>query len=684
MRRVPAIVACLVATLLLAAPALAGPRSRDLRVATTTKIATLNPLLGQLASEYRVWALNFDVLVAFDARTMRPDLNHSLATGWKVSSDRLDVDLPSAARRDVVGRAAADRRRRRLDDELRRQARRAEPMPRPSRTWTVEDRLTVVAHLRHPSVQMNSLWIYILPKHLWKGADTEQWKDFRVPLPLVGSGPYVVTRWNPDGTTVMVRNRHFRRPNSGPERVLMTYYRSGSAAAADLARNRLDVLPSDTIDVPDAQRLQRASGVRVYRSPPFGLEYWVFNLAPNVTSRVHKSVVQDRAIRTALAWAIDRPRLVQSALLGYGAPGNTQVSRSYGRFSLDLSEDPYLGYHFDPARARRILDRAGWRPGPGGVRTKSGARAAFELAYSGMPSEQRAATLIRAWARNVGIEVDLRVHDTATLLGLEFHHDDSGTLMPDFDSELWSIGGDPTPEFLLSLFTKAQLGVWNDSGFVDKTYELDYQQEIRAENEQARIAASHKLQRIATKYLPYIELYEADDIGAVNTRTWSNWTTQPSPRGTAAHRVRLRHDHRAQARQLRQARLSRRAVGARPARGARGARGRRVGACPPARGARAERARRGARMMRLVARKLALALVALLFVLTFSFFLVRAIGDPRADLLRAPHTSAAQRAHLADARGLDRSLLDQYGIYLRNTLSGELETSYRSNRPSWT
>ena len=31
--------------------------------------------------------------------------------------------------------------------------------------------------------------------------------------------------------------------------------------------------------------------------------------------------------------------------------------------------------------------------------------------------------------------------------------------------------------------------------------------------------------------LPYIQLYEADDISAVNTRTWSNWTTQPSPDG---------------------------------------------------------------------------------------------------------------------------------------------------------
>ena len=43
--------------------------------------------------------------------------------------------------------------------------------------------------------------------------------------------------------------------------------------------------------------------------------------------------------------------------------------------------------------------------------------------------------------------------------------------------------------------------------------------------------------------------------------------------------------------------------------------------------------------------------------------------------------SAAERAHLIHARGLDRSLLDQYGIYVRNTLSGQLETSYHSGRP---
>ena len=86
-------------------------------------------------------------------------------------------------------------------------------------------------------------------------------------------------------------------------------------------------------------------------------------------------------------------------------------------------------------------------------------------------------------------------------------------------------------------------------------------------------------------------------------------------------------------------------------------------------------------MSRVIAGKLALALITLAFVLAFNFFLFRAIGDPKEDLLRVPRMTAVQRAHLIEERGLDRSLLDQYGIYVRNTLSGQLEISYHSNRP---
>ena len=529
MRRVPAIVACLLAALVLAPSALADSRSRDLRVATTTKIDTLNPLTGTLAAEYRLWALNFDILIGFDQKSMSPDRHHSLTEHWDESEDGLtwtyhlwpnlkwSDGVPLTAR-DVVW--TMDFLKRRVQSSA------VEAV----RSWQATSDTTVVAHLKHRSVEMKSLWIYILPEHIWKDADNTRWDRYVPKLPLVGSGPYIVTRWHPNGTTVMARNPHFRGTNTGPDRVLMTYYGDGNNAVTDLVQNRLDVMPSDTLDGSDVKRLERTSGVRVYHSPAIGLEYWVFDLAARVTSHVNKRVIQRAAIRKALAWAIDRPKLVQASLLGYGAPGNTQLSHSYGRFTLDLANDPVLGYHYDPQLSRQILDAAGWKVGAGGIRRKDGVRAAFQLAYAGGRTEKRAVTLIRAWARDVGIEIDVRVYDTDKLIALEFNTEND-KLKPNFDTELWSIGGDPSPEFLLSLFTKAQLGVWNDSGWVNDTYERLFRQETRAADDAARVDDIRRMQRLAVANLPYIELYEPDDLGAVNTRTWQNWTTQPSPDG---------------------------------------------------------------------------------------------------------------------------------------------------------
>jgi peptide/nickel transport system substrate-binding protein len=529
MRRVPAIVACLLATALLASPALADNPSRDLRMATTAKIETLNPLVGTLESEYRVWALNYDLLISFDQRTMKPDLAHSLAKEVDTSPDGLTWTYhlgPGLHWSDGAPLTSHD-----VAWTMNFMKRRTHPAALQAvKSWKATNKTTVVAKLTRRSNEMRSLWISILPKHIWKRADTDDWEEFQPPLPLVGSGPYSVTQWKPNGTTVLERNPEFRRDNGGPQRVLMTYYPDPHGAVTDLEQNRLDVMPSATLDPPDAQQLQRSTGVQVFQSPALSLEYWVFNLAPYVTPRVHKDVVRSRAIRTALAWAIDRSQLVQAAVLGYGSPGNTQVPRSYGELSLDLSDDPTLGYHYDPARARRILDQSGWRVGSDGVRSKDGVRAELELAYAGESSEKRAVELIRSWAKDVGIEIDVRVYGTGKLLALE--NNTNGTrLQPDFDTQLWSIDGDPTPEFLLSLFTRAQIGVWNDSGFTNPRYEELYRSERQENDPAARESAIHQLQRIATMHLPYIELYEADDISAVNTRTWSNWTTQPSPDG---------------------------------------------------------------------------------------------------------------------------------------------------------
>jgi len=77
------------------------------------------------------------------------------------------------------------------------------------------------------------------------------------------------------------------------------------------------------------------------------------------------------------------------------------------------------------------------------------------------------------------------------------------------------------------------------------------------------------------------------------------------------------------------------------------------------------------------------ALVAfgtLIFVIVFNFFLFRAVGDPKKDLIRSRLSPAARQAVIRE-RGLDKDKLTQFRIYVRQTLSGDLGTSTNSRKP---
>jgi peptide/nickel transport system permease protein len=85
--------------------------------------------------------------------------------------------------------------------------------------------------------------------------------------------------------------------------------------------------------------------------------------------------------------------------------------------------------------------------------------------------------------------------------------------------------------------------------------------------------------------------------------------------------------------------------------------------------------------VRFVGGKVLLALGTLVFVLVFNFFLFRAAGDPKTDLLRNPRLSGQAVENLIEERGLNESVWTQFRIYVQNTFTGELETSYSTNRP---
>ena len=86
-------------------------------------------------------------------------------------------------------------------------------------------------------------------------------------------------------------------------------------------------------------------------------------------------------------------------------------------------------------------------------------------------------------------------------------------------------------------------------------------------------------------------------------------------------------------------------------------------------------------MLRYIARRIALALPALFGLVVLTFILSRVIpGDPAATLAG----DSATPAQLADIRaryGLDRPIMEQAWVHMRQVLSGDLGNSIFSGRP---
>ena len=84
---------------------------------------------------------------------------------------------------------------------------------------------------------------------------------------------------------------------------------------------------------------------------------------------------------------------------------------------------------------------------------------------------------------------------------------------------------------------------------------------------------------------------------------------------------------------------------------------------------------------RWLAGKTAAAVVTLLFVIVFNFFLFRVMGDPTTQLARIPNASQEEIEKLRTDYGLDKPLLGQFADYVGDTVTLDLGTSQRTRQP---
>jgi peptide/nickel transport system substrate-binding protein len=160
--------------------------------------------------------------------------------------------------------------------------------------------------------------------------------------------------------------------------------------SADLVQNgvRLDLID----DVAKRERIAVTSG------PSAILTYMMMNNTDPALSDVR--------VRRAIALAIDRPALVAAKFSGRARLADTLLPESHWAHAAGNTQ-----YHHDPARARALLDEAGFRDPDG-----AGPRPRLRLTYKTSTDQFRVglARIIAAQLGEVGIAVEVRPFEFAT------------------------------------------------------------------------------------------------------------------------------------------------------------------------------------------------------------------------------------------------------------------------------
>lgn len=217
-------------------------------------------------------------------------------------------------------------------------------------------------------------------------------------------------------------------------------------------------------------------------------------------------ILKDPRVRRAIAYAIDRRLIVQTKLRDRALLATGMLPTFHWAYNPDVER-----YEYDPAKARALLDEAGF-PDPDG----DGPEPRFTLVYKTSNNRFRVAiaSVIASMLAEVGIEVDLRVNEFAT-----FFADVKKGNYQLFSLQLPEIA---EPDLYTTFFastripTRANL----DAGYNRVRYrnpEIDrLLDEGRSEMDRERRKQIYgRVQKILAEDLPVVSLWHEDNVAAM-------------------------------------------------------------------------------------------------------------------------------------------------------------------------
>ena len=398
------------------------------------------------------------------------------------------------------------------------------------------DPLTMIVTTDDASDRVLQTYLPILPKHIWGKDDYKKLGDEKFDPPadgsgLVGTGPYQLVEWKTGEYARFKRNPNYWGTNGAEDEIIIQFFGTNDTMVQALKAGEIDY--ARTISPDQFKQLTGAPDIQTVHGASNGWTELGFNTYGTGTGKTIKGggpstkALLDPKFRDALGYAIDKQKLVDSVIGGFGTVGSTQIPPVMKAWHTD----PANPRTFNIDLAKQKLDDAGYKLDASGARLdQEGKPISLSLVYPDSdPNFGKSGQYIKDWFAELGIKVTAQKYDSDTLVDLMLPPEAGDTkYKAKYDMFIWTWSWGPDPNDPLSVFKCDQIGSSSDSNWCDPAYDKLYDDQLSAKTPEERKAIIDQMQAMWYDAAPYHILYYDDNLHAYRTDKFSGWQNQPA------------------------------------------------------------------------------------------------------------------------------------------------------------
>jgi len=325
----------------------------------------------------------------------------------------------------------------------------------------------------------------------------------------VGTGPFKFSEWTKGATVKLARNENYwDKGKPYLDNIVFSIIPQAANRSTAMETGEADYLVNFYVALTDAKRLSANAKLVTERGHSFPAVYFMYM---NTTT----PALSKKEARQALAFAIDRQRIITQANDGIGRPARGPFGDGFP-WLLNPAVDYAKMYPRDVAKAKSLLDGAGVAAGADGSRGKlrlvvNAARAPFVTA----------AQIIKENLKEIGFDVEIQTLEVS-VMNQKVYTDRA------FDLTLQSFvsSGDPAIGYhRISITTKPGTNSTNATGYSNAKVDELLGKAAITPDQKDRAALYSELQTILADDLPTLVLYDDDPINFASKKLNGLWTT---------------------------------------------------------------------------------------------------------------------------------------------------------------